>query len=737
MSSSISRTGGGSPQRHAWFATFALVAGIGAVASCSATDTGAPDRAPAPPGNEAATPAKAAAAAAARAATVSAPFDLAGVMKQVHFAYRPEGSGFAGGHHTYAVRASAEGVSFTPAAEEGTGAPVRFTTTAIGRGADLRAPSPFAARVEQDGHLAVARGAAIEHLKNEEDGVEQSFAFADRPEGKGDLVVRIRVEGEAWAGVTEGGHHFYDPATGLGVRYGAATFVDARGERTALEVRWTGEELAVVVPEAVVEGAAYPAVIDPTVSAEIGIDTAVPLPGLLDQVTPSVAWDGTNWLVVWNDGRQSGYYYVIGTRVTTSGTILDPGGITITSTMGTSSSKPVVAFDGTNYLVAWEGYDPVNFLGGIYGARVAQTGVVLTGSPFAITTSGTSTAPAIAFNGTEYLVVYTRGSSTSDIYQTRVTMAGTVPNPNGTVISNAADKQSAPAVAWDGTNYFVVWQDRRSTFSYDIYGTRLSSAGAVLDTGGVRDLGGGERSDHPEDRLRRPELPRGVERRPLGQRRHLRGAREPGGHAARRGRHRHHAQHHRRADHPRRVLRRHEPRGALERRALGQPRHLRGPRLARGHRDRRQRLRDHGRRRARVGAGARRHVQQRGRVLRGLAGPARRQLGHLRRALQRHHAHRSAGLPRLDRGQRRVEPRGRLRRHQLPRGLAEISAPSPRSTSTARASARPAWCSTRAASPSPRRAAIRSRRASPTWRRTTSSSGRTSAPTSATSTPRA
>jgi uncharacterized protein (TIGR03382 family) len=466
--------------RRPILAAVALLATIAVVASCSSTDTRTPE--PVTPAAPAAR-----ADAVARPAAVSAPFDLGGVIKQVHFAYRPEGAGFSGGHRTYAVAVSGQGLAFTPAAAEGSGAAARFVTTSIGRGDDVHAPAPFAARVRQDGHLAIARGEATEHLRNDEDGVEQSFTFAERPAGHGDLVVRQRVTGEDYAGVTAGGHHFLDPASGLGVRYGAATLVDARGARTPLEVRWTGEELAVVVPEAVVEGAAYPVEIDPSVSAEIGIDTSIALPDLLDQVAPAVGWDGTNWLVVWTDGRQAaaGRYLILGTRVTTGGAILDTGGIPIGVIYGQSTSKPVLAFDGTNFLVVWDGYDSSTGITGIFGTRVAQTGVVLNASPFLLAGSTANcTQPAIAFNGLEYLVVFTRNAA--DIYHVRVSMTGAVLNGNGTLISNATGNQSAPAVVWDGAGYFVVWQDHRGGFSYDIYGARVTNTGVTLDTVGIQ-----------------------------------------------------------------------------------------------------------------------------------------------------------------------------------------------------------------------------------------------------------
>jgi hypothetical protein len=72
------------------------------------------------------------------------------------------------------------------------------------------------------------------------------------------------------------------------------------------------------------------------------------------QLEPTVGFDGTNYIVFWTDGRDS-LEQIYGTRITTTGVVLDSGGFQVI-TEREEQISPSVAFDGTNYLVVWQ-YD--------------------------------------------------------------------------------------------------------------------------------------------------------------------------------------------------------------------------------------------------------------------------------------------------------------------------------------------------------------------------------------------
>ncbi len=459
-----------------------LAAGLAALTACSCS----PDESDfAPAAGQASHRASSAAPAASPRAPASAPFDVAAVVRRVSLSFRPQGGGFDGATASQEVRVERGQIALravAPARDRDhrplRSAQLQLETVALGQGLDTGAATTGQARLTDDGQLTVDRGLAQEQLTNREEGLEQSWRLAARPRGRGDLVVRVRVSGQRYAGQTASGHHFRDPATDLGFRYSHGVWIDAAGRRVEVPVRYSDGELVLRVPEVELQRAAYPAVLDPTVSAEVELDTPILSPAGDRQDSPAVASDGTNYLVIWLD-RRGGSTALYGTRVTASGTVQDPYGILISS----SAYNLSLAYGSSSYLVVWDG-------GGssaIYGARVTPAGVVQDSTPITITTATGAYNPAVAYGGSQFLVAWedSRGTTGKDIYASRVSVSGTVLDPSGVAVSTSAENQSEPAVASSGSGFLVAWRDYRSDTYGDIYAARVTSAGAVQDSGGI------------------------------------------------------------------------------------------------------------------------------------------------------------------------------------------------------------------------------------------------------------
>lgn len=222
------------------------------------------------------------------------------------------------------------------------------------------------------------------------------------------------------------------------------------------------------------------------VSASFASKAANAAPGT--QLSSSVAFDGENFLVVWVDAPTFNDIFsfagnIRGTRVSRAGLPLDPGGIPISS--GETSGFPTAtAFNGADYLVVWSS------LAGITGSRVSTAGAVLTPDGIPIfTPPGTEfVGSVVAACGTaDCLVVWDSFdvlTGNNDVHATRVSRSGAVLDPGGFDIAAGADFETLPAVAFDGTNYLVVWE-AQGLETTDVRVARVSQGGAVLDPGGI------------------------------------------------------------------------------------------------------------------------------------------------------------------------------------------------------------------------------------------------------------
>jgi hypothetical protein len=176
-----------------------------------------------------------------------------------------------------------------------------------------------------------------------------------------------------------------------------------------------------------------------------------------DDVSPCAAFDGSNYLVVWQDSAGA-VCDIRGRRLSSGGALLDTADVSI-ALGGSRVGRPAVLYDGSSFLVVWQEWVTGNFR--LYGRRVSSAGVVLDTAEITVSASPGSTNPAVARGDSWNLVAWQHSSSgSSEVEVIRITHAGMVLDSAPTTLSYGLGRCRYPAVAWHGDQYFVVWIDR-------------------------------------------------------------------------------------------------------------------------------------------------------------------------------------------------------------------------------------------------------------------------------------
>ncbi|MBZ4409067.1 tandem-95 repeat protein [Myxococcus sp. XM-1-1-1] len=228
------------------------------------------------------------------------------------------------------------------------------------------------------------------------------------------------------------------------------------------------------------------AVMGARVSAAGVMATAVTLfSGAGDRRPVGVAFDGTNHVVAWTDYAGGEPYDSGGlraTRISRAGAVLTPASIVLRrNTVDGARQATGLALSHGSVLVAWHDASPASDEQDTWASVMSLSGTVLKSEQRLSSSTNTQTFPAIATDGHGYLVVWTNRTQTprfEDIHGTFLSAAGTELTPGGFVISDAVGVQRSPTVAFDGTQYLVVWQDERATPQKPkLYGRRIPPPG--------------------------------------------------------------------------------------------------------------------------------------------------------------------------------------------------------------------------------------------------------------------
>ena len=348
----------------------------------------------------------------------------------------------------------------------------------------------------------------VEHYEARGEGIAVTWVLPERPPLHAvspKLTIETELTGLTHLTQTEEGHHFAD-ADGISrLRVGRAAAVDSTGRRWPLATTLIDDRMRIEVPEEILTAAAYPLAIDPVISPEFGVNQpmAVPIQG----TTPTVASNGRTYLLAWQVAiRQLGKHdlsQIRATRISREGTILDPAGILVAS--GPYPRQyPCAASNGRDYFVSWS--DSRDWDGGksfvalIYGARISADGLVLDpeGQLLSQGVDWAGYVNAAAGNANGYFVIWddvrNRGTNTigiQDIYGTRVSSEGRVLDPLGVPVCTATNNQGMPALAANVDGFLAAWSDTRdkvfdpyTRWDAAIYAAFIGNDGVVRQTNG-------------------------------------------------------------------------------------------------------------------------------------------------------------------------------------------------------------------------------------------------------------
>jgi hypothetical protein len=186
-------------------------------------------------------------------------------------------------------------------------------------------------------------------------------------------------------------------------------------------------------------------------------------------VNPELAWNGQEYLVVWQDDRE-GPFHIFGQRVGADGT-LDGGNVQLTSgEMGLGDESPSVAPGLGGAAIAWGLGDATQH---VIAFQVFSTDLTTPLSPPVNVTDGTTEAvfPVVIWSTDRYVVAwYDESASPEGIYAATFGPDGTPIAPAQPITHPGAFQSRYPALKSLGDRILMVYaDDRDQNQGYELY----------------------------------------------------------------------------------------------------------------------------------------------------------------------------------------------------------------------------------------------------------------------------
>jgi len=175
------------------------------------------------------------------------------------------------------------------------------------------------------------------------------------------------------------------------------------------------------------------------------------------QAHPSVACAGGKYVVVWNDYSSGTNWAVYGQLISGSGALAGGNFVISPPVNGQDEEGATVASDGTNFLVTWM-FSSAAWNYTTYGVFISPSGTMGVPFPIGQTVSLERDPLCAAFNGSNYLVAWNFENpdlNIYDIYARLVTPSGTFPGNEFAIETNQS--KTFPALAFDGSDFLLSW----------------------------------------------------------------------------------------------------------------------------------------------------------------------------------------------------------------------------------------------------------------------------------------
>ncbi len=307
--------------------------------------------------------------------------------------------------------------------------------------------APASAQLDAAGAVVLARGAAAERFAPTPGGIEHTLTFESRPRA-GDLDVHVAVSGARCLGVDGRGARL-----SRGLRYGRGTLVDAAGVRTDVPPRCEPGGVALTLPGDVLRSAAYPVVLDPTISTDTEIDMGAEGPPD-DPEDVVIASDGAGThMVAWSDGLDLNNPHLFAGWFHDDGTLITPE-VPLGSATQAHVDELALAFSGQYFLSYWSFDDAHTISGQAFDSTGAPVGAPSSIDVFNLQIDG---GPSVSCSPSECVLLFSTYDTSSNkpqgVLLYRTDPAGALLSPDPIVFGQP---QVGDSIAFDGSNFVVV-----------------------------------------------------------------------------------------------------------------------------------------------------------------------------------------------------------------------------------------------------------------------------------------